>query len=187
MADTDPRYYAMLDGERRGPMTLDELMEAGVLPDTYVWTRGMADWRRARDVGDICRAFRQSIYDAMHPSAAPAPEPVRPEPERDQDGAIAPVRFGRIIERSGETPEPLRDTVDTSQPPRISMAAAWAVALLCFPPTGIPAVWLAYKARSAWKAGRRDESHEWARRARMATGVSFFLGMIVWSVVLSSV
>ncbi len=41
------RYFAMIDGERRGPFGLDELADAGVRPDTYVWCKGMSDWEKA--------------------------------------------------------------------------------------------------------------------------------------------
>ncbi len=50
-------YFAMIDGERRGPFRLDQLRDAGVGPDTYVWSKGMADWEQAADVADICRYF----------------------------------------------------------------------------------------------------------------------------------
>ena len=42
----------------------------------------MADWQPASDVADICRFYRQRIFDLMHPSAAPAPD-VQTRPEGD--------------------------------------------------------------------------------------------------------
>ena len=45
------RWFLLVDGERRGPMALDELRDrvlAGTLtPDSWVWADGMPEWRRA--------------------------------------------------------------------------------------------------------------------------------------------
>lgn len=65
------RYFAMIDGERRGPFELDALADVGVRPDTYVWCKGMADWEKAEDVAEICRWYRQRIFGLMHPPRFP--------------------------------------------------------------------------------------------------------------------
>ena len=44
--DSRMKYYAMIDGERRGPYELDRLAEAGVRPETYVY--GVRVWRIGR-------------------------------------------------------------------------------------------------------------------------------------------
>ena len=55
------KYFAMIEGRQYGPMTLDDMVKEGVRPDTYVWCKGMDDWRKASDVADICRYFRQRL------------------------------------------------------------------------------------------------------------------------------
>ena len=62
------KYYAMINDKQVGPMELPELVEAGLMPDTYVWCKGMADWQQANEVADICRFFRNRIFDLMHPT-----------------------------------------------------------------------------------------------------------------------
>jgi hypothetical protein len=52
---TEPARWYHLQGERQlGPLELDtmrRLVLAGTVgPDTYVWSDGMAEWLRARDV-----------------------------------------------------------------------------------------------------------------------------------------
>ena len=64
----------MIDGRKSGPYTLDELQEAGVTPETYVWCKGMDDWEKAADVADICRYYRQRLFNLMHPG------PQQPQP-----------------------------------------------------------------------------------------------------------
>ncbi|MCM1489538.1 MAG: DUF4339 domain-containing protein [Muribaculum sp.] len=52
------KIFAMIDGQQVGPMELENVAEAGVRPDTYVWCKGMPDWQKASEVPDICRFFR---------------------------------------------------------------------------------------------------------------------------------
>lgn len=51
----------MIQGRQVGPLHLDEIVGAGVMPDTYVWCKGMPDWAKASEVPDICRYFRQRL------------------------------------------------------------------------------------------------------------------------------
>ena len=173
------RYFAMIDGERRGPFELDRLAEAGVGPDTYVWCKGMADWQKAEDVADICRYFRQHLSDIMHP---PAPAPVAElAPEEPAYGAFAP---------------------DTSSPPAPTLFISIFMTLFCFPVTGLVAIYYSYKARVAWQESQRSETqnnrglyseaerenlrrlaHDYDRSARMWIGITFFLSLIFYAFV----
>ena len=159
------RYFAMIDGERVGPLELSQLVEAGVRPSTYVWCKDMADWEKAEDVADICRYFRGHIHDLMHPSAP------QPEPPRD-------CAAGRM-----EGP-PAGDTRDYSVPPRSMLFPAIVATLLCFPPTGLVAIFLSVKSSKAWKHGDRKDAHEVADAARMWMGITFFMGFIVYAFML---
>lgn len=80
----------MIGGRQQGPFALDQLHDAGVRPDTYVWCKGMADWEMASQVPDICRYFRLRLSDSL-PKPSPdeqataayfAPRPA----ERDASG-----------------------------------------------------------------------------------------------------
>lgn len=55
----------MIDGQQHGPMELDEIVAAGVRPDTYVWAKGMPDWQKASEVPDICRYFRLRLAGVL--------------------------------------------------------------------------------------------------------------------------
>ena len=59
------KIFAMIDGHQVGPMELDDIVSAGVRPDTYVWCKGMADWQKAADVPDICRYFRLRLAGVL--------------------------------------------------------------------------------------------------------------------------
>lgn len=59
------KIFAMIDGRQVGPMDLDDIVEAGVRPDTYVWSKGMADWQKAAEVPDLCRYFRLRLAGVL--------------------------------------------------------------------------------------------------------------------------
>lgn len=175
------RYFAMIDGERRGPFELDALADVGVRPDTYVWCKGMADWEKAEDVAEICRWYRQRIFGLMHP-------PRFPESNVVQTASNADLTAG------GTMP------ADTSAPPPPTLFTAILMTLLCFPITGIVAVYYSYKARASWQESRRSDSpnsrplyseaerqqlrrqaHDYSRQAMMWIGITFFLSFILYA------
>lgn len=180
MAD---KYYAMIDGEQKGPFTLEELKGAGVRPSTYIWHKGMDNWQRADEDADVCRLFRNHLYDLMHPSDPNEMDgdenPYKVAP--DEKSGKSRTRFDSYLQESGEslpTLEEIESQKDTSTPPVSMVGYAWIVTLVCFPPTGIAALVYAYKSRKAWKEGKNVLAHDYNRSAKMWTGVSFFLGLI---------
>lgn len=189
------RYFAMIDGECRGPFTLEELHSSGVRPDTYVWCKGMEDWEKAEDVADICRFYRQRIFNLMHPSSSPAPTPSHPDTEDEDPYINFPLRFRGYIRQTGEKPEFTQTEPDYNLRPTSLIPVAIVLILLCNPITGLVALYYAIRSRQAWnEAHRSNESHnkalytdserqafsrkahEYARLARMWCGISFFLG-----------
>lgn len=189
MAD---KYYAMIDGERKGPFSLEELPEAGVRPSTYIWCKGLPDWQKAEENADVCRLFRNHLYDKMHPGTeATVALPQNPEvPAADDRWKIKPdeprdphaSRFDRYLQETGNDPLPSLEEIesaqDTSRPPVSMVGYAWLVTILCFFPTGIAALVFAYKSKNAWKSGKAGIAHDYSRKAKMWTGVTFFIGLI---------
>lgn len=55
------KFFAQLSDRQIGPLTISELIEAGVRPSTYVWHKGMSDWAKAEDVPEVCRAMRRAL------------------------------------------------------------------------------------------------------------------------------
>lgn len=166
------KYYAMVDDRQVGPYTLDELMEAGIGPDTYVWCKGMADWERADDNADICRYYRQRLSRLQHPQPATPVTPAAGEAEPQEEGMVYPDL--------SELPDLAAHDPSVPPPPGL-MAAAIAVTVLCFPPTGIAAIYYARKAAQEWKKSRGRESAEAVRYAKMWTGVSLSIGFLCYA------
>lgn len=191
------KYYAMIDGERKGPYSLEELPAAGVRPSTYIWTKGLTDWQKAEDNADVCRLFRNHLYDIMHPGDSAIssenqvpvatsaddnnPWKVRPDTKADPHRS----KFDGFLQQVGEDPLPTLEEIDAKQdktlPPVSMIGYAWLVTVFCFFPTGIVALVFAYRSKKEWKSGNNALSHDYCRRSKMWTGITFFLGMIGWA------
>lgn len=199
------KYFAIINGKKSGPYELSELPGAGVRPSTYVWCKGMPDWEKAEDVADICRLFRGRLYDLLHPSVA-SPEAVSSFPQQPSEEG-APSRFDRMLQ---DTRLPSIEEIDarqdiTRRPPNM-LPIAILVTVLFFPPLGIFAIYFAVASRRCWK--KADEtssadnlktssddrisakdwrrlSHDYCRAAKMWTGITFFIGLILYGFLLS--
>lgn len=185
------KYYAMIDGEQKGPFLLEELPEAGVRPSTYIWCKGMPEWQKAEENAEVCRLFRNHIYDLMHPSQEESgkwseqsgnPEEDKWKVKPDEPHGPYPSKFDGFLQQVGEDPLPTLEEIEkqknTSLPPVSMVGYAWLVTIFCFFPTGIVALIFAYKSNNLWKRGEEKLAHEYNRRAKMWTGITLFLGLI---------
>lgn len=189
------KYYAMIDGQRVGPFELAQLPAAGVSPATYVWCKGMPDWQRADEVADICRFWRQHLASIKNPSSvlpvtvSDKGESIKDKPEAEETSAI-----GRrwIIGPENDTMANPTPEMYNQEPPSTLI---WAVlsTILCMPFTGIAAIYFSIMASREWQAAKMEKGEtverlhkaawEHSRLARMFTGISLFLGFILWAFV----
>lgn len=189
------KYFAMIDGVQKGPFTLEELPGAGVRPSTYIWCKGMADWEKAEDNADVCRLFRNHLYDIMHPT----PKPVETtgigmnQPSGTDFAGYtnpSPTRFDAFLRDDPNSHIPTLEEIEAQHvddiPPVSMVGYAWIAMLLFCLPTGLAALIFAYKSKSAWKEGRHKEAHDFCRQSKMLVGISFFLGIILYSFILFS-
>lgn len=226
----------MIDGERRGPFPLERLPEMGVHPSTYVWCKGMDDWEKAEDVADICRFYRNRLFDIMHPGLA------SPEGQQSADGLAGNGGWNQNgwngnggwnqngngkAEGNGEwgsgsrhrlgarhgielpTLEEIDSREDMSVKPRSMLIPAIIATLFFCPPIGIFAIYFAIASKRCWKhslspkdtgtlgeqpritikinghdptaSDWRRLAHDYARAAKMWSGIAFFIGIILYS------
>lgn len=200
------KFYAFIDGEQKGPYRLEELAGAGVRPSTYVWTKGMPDWQKAEEVPEICRLFRQHLAHRMHPETVESPTVISPQgdttaqgqpygpPPGDENNVRKDAPRSRFGIPLPETePEP-----DYNRPPQVSLMLAFLSLFLCFPPSGIAAVFFTYRSLKYWQQSLvtkdpsevenlRKQSHEAERLSKMWLGLTVAFGLIFWTVLLSKV
>ena len=183
------KYFAIIDGEQKGPFELEELGAAGVRPSTYVWCKGMPDWEKAEDVADICRFYRIRLHDLMHPGSVEAERRNNESTDTNQQSSdndvppAFPTRFDQYL-RDNDMHIPTLEEIDSMKnkdiPPVNMLPAAIIATILFFTPTGIVAIYYAYKTKKLWREGLHEEAHENSRSAKMWTGISFFLGIIFY-------
>lgn len=46
-------YYVVLNRERKGPLTIEQLKTIGLTPNTLVWCKGMPNWAKAQEVAEL--------------------------------------------------------------------------------------------------------------------------------------
>lgn len=190
MAET--LYYAYIDGEQRGPFTADQLVEVGIRPSTYIWSKEMDDWHRADEVAAVRELFKRHLHRTrtatdVEPERV-VPEEVRPKDARPEPPAPDQIRF--------PIPESVMPEEDINREPQVSMTLAVLSLILCFPPGGIVAVIFASKAQKAWRRSLaetdavsieklRRQSHEYERLAKMWLGLTVAFGVIGWTLLFS--
>ena len=64
------QYHMYVNGQKIGPLSIDQMIKQGLTRDTQVWTKGMASWVKAADVPQLAQAL-----SAPAPAPAPAPQP----------------------------------------------------------------------------------------------------------------
>lgn len=62
-----PQYYAMVNGQQIGPVTIDQIKQAiaagQISRQTQVWSQGMDDWKVAGDVPELAGLFPPVVND----------------------------------------------------------------------------------------------------------------------------
>lgn len=186
------KYYAIINDTQTGPMELPELVEAGLTPDTYVWCKGMSDWQQASEVADICRFFRNRIFDLMHPTAentggadGNAHKEFRLMDDSDYKGMKRREFYANVGEQIARTAkDPEEEKIEQGIPPNPLPVWLSVLAILLLFPLGIPALLLSRKSRKLWAAGMEREAHETARTARMWAGMAVCIGIVGWSLLI---
>ncbi len=100
------KFFAMIDGQQKGPLELEEVADAGVRPDTYVWCKGMPDWAPASQVPDICRYFRLRLAGVLPPkggNAAARQDKMLADMEAEQEQLLSqlPPMARNAVRKSG--------------------------------------------------------------------------------------
>lgn len=87
-------YYLDADMRQVGPVSLDDLVAAGVTGDTMVWHEGLEEWAKAGNLPEVVKAMERKARPAT-------PEkPEKPEPPESPEKPESPVK-----PESPESPE----------------------------------------------------------------------------------
>ncbi len=143
-------YWIIIDGERRGPYTADQLTSVGVNGSTPIWREGLPAWVPASTVPELTDIFNHvdeevlsvgesEAEDVVPPQWHPTPPPtpvLEQVPQHQYQPYIAP-------------------RMEVEKPPKPGTYLAWSivVALLCCIPFGIVAIVYSTKVNSRYADG----------------------------------
>ena len=95
-------YYLDADMRQVGPVSLDDLVAAGVTGDTMVWHEGLEEWAKAGNLPEVVKAMERKARPAT-PEKPQAPEaPEAPGSPGNPESPQSPVN-----PESPESPEAL--------------------------------------------------------------------------------
>lgn len=124
-------YYIDSKGTQFGPLTINELIGAGIRPDTYVWRAGLSEWKLAKDLPEVA-----SYLNAV-PQATSLPS------------------LGNTVPGNYSTNGGGANSTNRPQEPMPSTYLGWSIAatFLCCLPAGIVAIIFASQVSSKWACG----------------------------------
>lgn len=86
-------YYLDADMRQVGPVSLDDLVAAGVKGDTMVWHEGLEEWAKAGNLPEVVKAMERKARPATpeKPQAPESPEsPEKPESPGNPESPESP-------------------------------------------------------------------------------------------------
>lgn len=196
------KYFARINRRQVGPLTLQQLLQAGVRPTSYVWCKGMPDWQPAAEVPDICRAMRRALAGLDPETGAERNEAVSGLAD-----TASKISHSRQPATRQEMAEYLREAFNEAeeasrpdyshQPQGVSIVMAIMLTICCFPLTGLISIYFAWRCRRNREQSQADglttderdslrrKSHDDARLYRMMAGITFSMGIIMAGMALS--
>lgn len=155
------QYFLVINGEKSGPFTIDQLTTQQVTPQTPVWTEGMSDWVPAQQVAELSSLFA---------SQAPTPEAYQPTATPQAPAYNAAPAYGN--------PQP--QAPNTQVVPPNYLVWSILVTLFCCIPGGVVAIVYSTQVSSRFQQGDYAGANESSRNARKWVIISAIAAAAVW-------
>lgn len=154
------QYYLIINGEKSGPFTIDQLATQPLTSETPVWTEGMSDWMPAQQVAELSSLFA----------------PQTPEPEMAQP-TVPPQAPVHNAAPSYGNPQPQAPNGQVMPPNYL----VWSilVTLLCCLPGGIVAIVYSTQVSSRFLQGDYEGANASSRNARKWAIISAVAGAVI--------
>lgn len=155
------QYYLVINGEKSGPFTIDQLATQQLTPETPVWTEGMSDWVPAQQIAELSSLFA---------SQAPIPEASQPTATPQAPAYNAAPAYGN--------PQP--QAPNTQVVPPNYLVWSILVTLFCCIPGGVVAIVYSTQVSSRFQQGDYAGANESSRNARKWVIISAIAAAAVW-------
>lgn len=158
------QYFYYEGNTQQGPVSL-EVLVTKITPETDVWTQGMTDWAKAKDVPEVSAALSKTTGSAAEPPRQEAP--------------VITVQ----TQNSG------RSAYDS---PDFQNLLIWAIVstFLCCNITGVVGIVMDLKAEIEWVKGNKEKAWDKYKTAKMwiiIGAVAMVVFYILYFAVLQSV
>lgn len=150
------KYWVIINNEKLGPLTAEELAQIHICADTPVWRAGLADWKRAGELPEL---------EAMV-NLRPTPPPPVPRPR---------ILYGPSVPGAPAAPD---DSRNKTPMPDTYLAWSIIVTLLCCIPCGIAAIYFSAQVSSRYEGGDLKGAEKCSERAQLWIILSIVLGLI---------
>ena len=142
-------YYIGPNNQQMGPVPAEQLISRGVTGETMVWTEGMTQWQKAKDVpalGAILnRGYQSSRYD-----------------DQSTRYSTPPPNYGNYgYQRAGQF-----GNQPTGHKPDNHLVWAILTTIFCCLPFGIVSIVYSTKVDPAWNMGDQLGAEENSRKAK---------------------
>ncbi len=174
------QYYIIQNGLQKGPYSLEELRMLNVTPETEVWTEGLTNWTKARNVASLAPLFAgmggsQTNYGPQGYQQA-GTQPPGYQPGYQQSGYQQPG-FQQAYQQPGYQQPYQQQPMNGGYPPKTWMVESILVLIFCCLPFGIVGVVYASKVDGLYHSGRYAEAEQASRDAGKWTKIGFFIGL----------
>lgn len=154
------QYYLVINGEKSGPFTIDQLATQQLTPETPVWTEGMSDWMPAQQVAELSSFFAPQT---------PGPEMAQPTVPPQAPAYNAAPAYGN--------PQP--QAPNTQVVPPNYLVWSILVTLFCCIPGGVVAIVYSTQVSSRFLQGDYEGANASSRNARKWAIISAVAGAVI--------
>ncbi len=156
-------YWIVINDERIGPLTFEELKGYDLKADTPVWYAGLEDWIQADQVAELAELLNSEGADIE---------------ENTEDEATEVVDAESVSEP--EPAEPVMAVEEKPLRPCPPSYLVWAVlvVVLCCAPLGIPAIIYSSQVKTKYNKGDYSGARKASERAALWVILAFVGGLI---------
>lgn len=161
-------YWVYLDGEKRGPYSLNELKILSIPPYTLVWREGLSQWTEAKDLEELAPIFINV--------AQPPKYEEDPSVEENTSSATPPPYIPTTPTSTFSQYNNIRHDIPKS-PPTYLVWAILSTFCCCFP-LGIVALVYSLGVKSRFDSGNYEGAQKYSERTALWVIIAFVLGLM---------
>lgn len=180
------QYWAVIDNERKGPMSLEELISFPISPETLVWREGLVEWIQAKDLSELSQYFANHI----EPPTIPVAVPEQKEEVEEVVAEVVSQPIQPVVENQPEhnasNAEPASSGASSWYPnadqnrlcPPTYLVFAIITLACCCQPFGIVALVYSTQVTSLYNMGQYEKASRYSNNALIWSIVALVSGLI---------